>query len=626
MLKIKYEKETWQFSAKHPIFLGELMIVYFLPEQLNYKTLNTPLKPRFITLLSILLLFTQCQRELSSEGLPVPVSHAGPDPITVTLQGNIVDENNLPAAGATVLAGTISAITNDKGYFRMPQVLLDKKTSLVTVTKAGYFKGIRSFAATRGTNQVNIKLIKKVIAGTFTAASGGTATLDNGATIVLPAGSVVLASSGADYTGNVKVFASYIDPLSADISQKVPGSFTGKNKDDKIVSLQSFGMMAVEMEGGTGEKLQIKNGLPATVTMPVILPVNAPANMPLWYMNEETGLWQEEGVAVKTGDNYVGQVNHFSFWNYDYPFDAVLLDLTVKTSKGFPVVHATVKISALNFTSDRSTAANGVTDSMGVVKGYVPAKSRLTVSVLDECGNSIYTQNVEPLSANTSLGSITIPSTAPNIVTLNGNLLNCTNNAVANGYAIITAGNTVRYASTNASGQYSVTFIDCSGSAAVATVIGVDASANQQAGKTVTLVKPVTETGTITTCGISAEQFIKFKVDGIEYGISTNTNDSMKVYKDTGGLYVYAYTPDYKTQLQFRFSGEQAGTFPIKEFSIFAGGKSGRTIVPPFNTVLTNYPAAIGQFYEGTLNGKFINDTTNIQSTFSGSYRLRRTN
>ena len=72
----------------------------------------------------ILMLFTQCQRELSSEGFPMPITS---DPITVVLQGNVVDENSQPATGALVEAGGQTTITNAGGYFRIEAAVLDKK-------------------------------------------------------------------------------------------------------------------------------------------------------------------------------------------------------------------------------------------------------------------------------------------------------------------------------------------------------------------------------------------------------------------------------------------------------------------------------------------------------------------
>ena len=41
--------------------------------------------------------------------------------------------------------------------------------------------------------------------------------------------------------------------------------------------------------------------------------------MPLWYFDEQKGMWVEEGVATKQGNQYVGTVNHFTDWNCDIP-------------------------------------------------------------------------------------------------------------------------------------------------------------------------------------------------------------------------------------------------------------------------------------------------------------------
>src|SRR5687768_9421366 len=117
---------------------------------------------RIAALLFLSIFFFQCQKEVSYiGGSDIIPETTTPDPITSTVQGNILDENGQPASGVTVTVGTKTAVTNASGYFRIANASLDKKTALVTAEKAGYFKGLRSFSATSGTNQVVIKLLKK---------------------------------------------------------------------------------------------------------------------------------------------------------------------------------------------------------------------------------------------------------------------------------------------------------------------------------------------------------------------------------------------------------------------------------------------------------------------------------
>ena len=176
--------------------------------------------------------------------------------------------------------------------------------------------------------------------------------------------------------GPVEVYASFIDPSAADIAERVPGSFMADDKDGKRVTLSSYGMMAVELQSPAGEKLQIKTGSAATITSPIpaSLQASAPATIALWFVDEQTGIWKEEGSATKTGNSYVGQVKHFSFWNCDISVPAVNVTMTVKDQGGHPLVHVLVRIKRLH---QNPSMAYGWTDSLGQVSGLVPANENL---------------------------------------------------------------------------------------------------------------------------------------------------------------------------------------------------------------------------------------------------------
>jgi len=56
----------------------------------------------FISLTLIAFLFFQCHKSLSYIGSPDTGITVNPDPITANVQGNIIDENNQPAAGVAI--------------------------------------------------------------------------------------------------------------------------------------------------------------------------------------------------------------------------------------------------------------------------------------------------------------------------------------------------------------------------------------------------------------------------------------------------------------------------------------------------------------------------------------------
>jgi hypothetical protein len=588
---------------------------------------------RFYSALSLLLMavfFLQCQREVSYIGTP---DNGGqivtPDPISAALQGNIFDENGAPAAGVNVQAGNRTATTDAKGYFRINNAALDKSSAVVTATKAGYFKAYRTFGATSGNNHIEIKLVKKTSAGDINATTGGEVSLSNGTKVALPANGVVNAATNAAYTGQVTVYAAYIDPSAPDISQTVPGSFMATDKDGKRVVLTSYGMVAVELEGAAGEKLQIKSGATATLTtaIPAAAQASAPATIALWSVDETTGIWKEEGTATKNGNVYVGQVSHFSFWNCDVSQNAVKITVTLKLSHGEPFVHAQVRLKRTG--AGWNNVSYGRTDSAGQVSGYVPYNEPLTLEILDRCGQPFYTQNIGPFTQNTNLGVITVANPGTAVVMLKGKLVNCSNSAVTNGYVIIGYDGYSRYVKANASGEFQSTFTRCNTSTGSFSIVGVDSVTQQQSASAVSVpvVVPLTDAGNVAACGQSASEFINYTLDGVSYALISPADSLMASTSSQGSTITYTsifgWRANSTTSITFNFQSPTpaAGTYQVGYLSV--NNLDSIRITTPINIAITNFPTTIGGFYEGNFNGTF-NDVSNVSHTINASFRVRR--
>jgi hypothetical protein len=582
-----------------------------------------------VLLVFVAVLAINCQREISFDGGETPVvTVTPPAPITSTVQGIVTDENSQPASGVAIKVGSKTATTDSRGYFRILNAPLDKNASLVIAEKAGYFKALRSFQATSGANHISVKLIKKTVAGTINSAAGGDVTLTNGAKITLPANAVVKAAGGT-YSGTINVYAAYIDPTAADIAQTVPGSFMADDKTGKRVTLTSYGMLAVELESAAGEKLQIAADKTATLAAPIpsSIAASAPATIPLWYVDEQTGLWKEEGTATKTGNTYSGTVKHFSFWNYDIGGNAINLSVTLKDVEATPLVHVSVKISRLSTWG----MAYGYTDSLGKVNGLVPSNELLKLDVLDNCGNSIYTQNIGPFSANTDLGVITVTSPTSSMLTIKGTVLNCAGAIVTNGYAIVDYDGYPRYVSTNSSGLFSLSVTRCSGSPTTCDITVVDNLAQQQASvSAIPIVVPITNAGNMLACGTSAVQFFNYTLNGTNYALSSTVpQDSLTAYTFQQGttpfntqFFGFNVGANKSISLQFS-SAAAAGTYPITYMT--AQNHNATAPIAPSNVIITSFPLSAGGFFEGSFSGSY-KDSANLSvtHTVSGTFRLRR--
>jgi hypothetical protein len=228
-----------------------------------------------------LVILNSCQRDID---VYVPDNNNAGQilnavPVQGSVTGKVIDENDQPVVGATVQSGMNMTITDSRGLFRFDNITLDKYASVITVEFNNYFKGIRTFSVTQGSsNYVKIKLTPKILVGTIDASSGGAVTLPNSSIVTLNANSVAVKTTGLAYTGQINVYAADIDPTRADIPETVPGSFQAIDANNFRVLLKSYGMMAVQLEGQSGELLQIATGKTARLrfTIPNSLSTAAP--------------------------------------------------------------------------------------------------------------------------------------------------------------------------------------------------------------------------------------------------------------------------------------------------------------------------------------------------------------
>ena len=549
-----------------------------------------------------------------------------PTPVQGTVTGKVIDNNNNAVTGATVKAGSNTTTTDNRGLFRFNNIQLDKYSAVVTVEKSGFFKGYRVFSASpNNTNFIKLKLVPKTLIGSIDAVAGGSLSLPDNSKITLPASGIVVRSNNQSYSGSVKVYAEAIDPTSADIAQIVPGSFQGTDADNNRVILKSYGMLAVELEGSGGEQLQIATGKTAKLkfAIPSSLRSTAPATIPLWSVNETTGLWKEEGSATKGTDYYEGDVSHFSFWNCDVSIPTIFLELNLKTVEG-SLPFTQVKITRVN----SGGATYGYTDSTGHVGGLVPKNEPLLLEVFSNCNQPVYSQNIGPYSSNTNLGTITVTIPPINYLQITGSAVNCSNQPVINGNAMIYYDGHL-YNKPISNGNFSLTVTRCSNSNATVEVVAVDNIGNEQSSIwSGTASSGTVSTGTLSACGTSSVSFFNYTLDGTNYSLSTATADSFFV--STGNAtsqpatLIMAFKKNQPNiNIDFYTQGGAVGTFPVMFMTANQYGDSSITLVTPFNVTFTSY-GVVGQFIEGSFTGQFREILNNNLHNVSATFRVRR--
>ncbi len=566
--------------------------------------------------LLLLVGFSACQRELNFPVDSNPSADLVNDNLTVVagVRGTVIDEMNRPVSGALVTCAGQTQSTDRYGNFTFRNVSISKANASVKVSKMGYFTHFRTFVSTSGRmHQVRIQLLPKSTSGTFDAATGGTVTLSNGAKLVMPANAVADAS-GNPYSGQVQVAMTWIDPSANNLSETVMGDLRGITTGGEERGLETYGMIGVEMTSPSGQALNVASGKKADLSFPIpaTLSGTAPASIDLWYFNETKARWIQEGSATRSGNTYQAQVSHFSFWNCDAPFPLIDLCMTLQSATGnTPLNNVAVRIRRPN-----NSYGYGRTDSSGQLCGKVPKNEALTLLVLDQCGNTVYTQNIGPFNANTDLGVIAVTIPPVNTMTITGTMTNCSNNPVTNGAALIYTGGSYSYTVPVVNGTFSHTLIRCSSGTLNFSVLGIDYATLQQgvvySGSGTTGIVNV---GAIQACGTAATEFIELIVDGTPYNFvsppdQVNLSDSISTPPFTAtvtGIRTGGGGGTTNTTLStfsFNHTGVVANNLPLNGASVYLSQTlSSQQIVTTNPTMnITAYGPPVTGFVEGNFN------------------------
>jgi Leucine-rich repeat (LRR) protein len=346
---------------------------------------------------------------------------------TAFVSGTVMDELGKALEGALVTCGNTTITTNNKGYFQFESSLtVNKDYAVIVATLSGYFKGIRTFtpnSSGKANHFIELTLLKTGTAKTV-AENGGNIELDNKIRLSFPQAAVV-NSSGAIHHGQYVVTGRYIDPSTINFPDIMPGMLAGLNDQNQLRALQSFGMMSVELKDASGNVLQIAPG--KTVTMELPAPSNGPATIPLWHFNEKYGLWIKTGEAIKGGDKYTAEVNHFSSWNLDLEFNSFKLEIQFKDPSG----NVLAGLHGQAYTEGVNKIVSFYSDDDGKITLInCPSSKPLTVKTFFQCDT--VARSVEPVTASRTEIIIVSPGAGIKSYKIEGKLSGCNNEALAN--------------------------------------------------------------------------------------------------------------------------------------------------------------------------------------------------
>ena len=365
-------------------------------------------------LILVFITFFSCQKEdNTNDPLPYnPINYSA-----TYIRGQVLDNNLEPISGVSVRNGNRQTTTNNKGLFNLSITNYNTRET-INLSKQGYFDASKAVLPIEDGSCYSLIIMDYMdLNSTFNSSSGTSLYLNSGTEINFPNNSYYDVN-GNNYYGEVYVYVNEVSPNDENFTNRIPGGdLMAISSEGNEVSLYSYGMLDVVLKDQNEEPLSMDGIAQLTYPIPSSMLADAPENIPLWHYNEINATWEEEGVAIKSGSSYTGEVSHFSFWNFDVPGNPAGVDGYVYDCLGLPVHNLEVTVGQL------STQTN----SDGYFSFFIPSNTPLEASI-DFLGISA-SENIPATSASTvhNIGVINWCGSS-----INGTVVDCNGNPAPN--------------------------------------------------------------------------------------------------------------------------------------------------------------------------------------------------
>ena len=321
---------------------------------------------------------------------------------TGSISGQVIDYASGNAlAGVTVHSGSQNTTSAADGTYTLNDVTLNNRI-IVDADKTGYVSASQIVALTTTTVSLDLSLLSIASTTTQDPTADFTATVpDSPANVAITANSLVDAN-GNTPSGQVTTNITPIDPA-LDINL-MPGDMTTSAGDP----IASYGAVDYEFRDDAGALLNLASGQTATIRIPVSNrgTTPPPATIPLFYYDQEQGVWVEEGTATLSADGtyYEGSVQHFTTWNADYLYDRANITGCVEDYEGNRVSNAYVEMGGVSYSGRSSTYTN--TNGEFTIEAMPSQQSLIFARKDNQVSNSIVTYAPIELTSCLLIGEV----------------------------------------------------------------------------------------------------------------------------------------------------------------------------------------------------------------------------
>lgn len=340
----------------------------------------------------------------------------------VDINGLISNDSGEPITEAALSFGIDTKLSDELGYFSFEGVPADTRDAILRVTADGFLPATRRITVlSPNTINLNITLIPIPDEESFSAEDGKVVNVSDRAQLTFfPNG---ITKNGEPYSGNVNLKSYHLAKDDEQLYKKLPGDLIGVDQQQDLTLLETYGMLYAILEDDAGNELQPDASITAQIKIdiPEVDRAQAPNEIPMWYFDDNQGLWIEEGIALKENNSYVAEVTHFSWWNIDVPLGELITVCIEATdvSTGLPL-----KNTDVFFRSGGIEFGSQITNNDGKLCVSVPSQRVITLSLNSSCQ---YTSSSEigPFEQSTDDVQVELGTNEANTITINGSVSDC---------------------------------------------------------------------------------------------------------------------------------------------------------------------------------------------------------
>ncbi|MEM9820659.1 MAG: hypothetical protein AAF985_06285, partial [Bacteroidota bacterium] len=225
-------------------------------------------------------------------------------------------------------------------------------------------------------------------------------------------------------------------------------------------------------------------------------------------------------------------------------------------------------------------------------------------------------QPIDPLTNETNLGEF-ILSEEQNLRTISGTLLDCNNQAIAEGYVKVSTGSSYNIFYVAEDGSFDASFVSCSENEEIE-IIGVNMTNAKQSQVFQYIVGNNIDAGNLLACS-DLEEYISFDLDGIAYlllepfGQKDPNQDRTRLGADWNGDNIVLN----------EIEGSGVGNFNLKSLNV--NDLTSQDGVLPNVTVTFNAYGAVEELITGIFEGDFV-DSDGGSHVIKGSFHIQRDN